>query len=364
MKTGTITFHGSHNYGSMLQAYALQNAIIGLGHESEVINLRTPTQKQMYRVITGRMGVGPILKDLSHLVFYRSLSQKHKRFERFLAEHLRTTKEYSSCQELKDATFDYDYVICGSDQIWKPGISDFDEAYLLPFVSCKKLAYAPSYGPYRPFPSEYIELFSQNLKDFKAISVREEGTRRILKESIGIDNMEVVCDPVFLLESNKWNALIHERPVVHGKYIFFYSLFADAEMIKMTKELSRRTGLPVVSSNFSTLHDLTSGFRKILDVGPLEFLNLIKNAEIVCSSSFHATALAMILNKQIISLKGKSDNRISQILSTMGIEQVSYSSVSELRQCQDLPAINYDEVNPRVLNYRETGINFLKINIQ
>lgn len=364
MKIGTITFHGAHNYGSMLQAFALQNAILELGHECEIINLRTPAQKQMYRIITGRMGIGPVLKDLSHLIFYRNLSKKHKRFERFLAEHLCTTKEYTLCQELKDAAFDYDYVICGSDQIWKPGISDFDEAYLLPFVSCKKLAYAPSYGPYRPFPSKYIELFKKNLKDFKAISVREEGTRRILSESIGIDNIEVVCDPVFLLERDKWSALIPKLPVVKGKYIFFYSLFADAEMIRMAKVLSQRTGLPVVSSNFSTIHDLTSGFRKVLDVGPIEFLNLIKNAEIVCTSSFHGTALALILNKQIISLNGKSDNRINQILSAMGVEQVSYDTAADLQHCCGIPTINYNEVNPRILQYRESGLNFLKSNIQ
>lgn len=318
----------------------------------------------MYQVISGRKGLGPMLKDCSHLLFYKVLKRKYFCFESFLEHKLKTTQEYINIDELKKASLDYDYVICGSDQIWKPGISDFDEAYLLPFVSCKKIAYAPSYGPYRPFPLEYVEMFKRNLQDFKAISVREEGTKQVLHESIGIDNMEVVCDPVFLLDKDKWEALIPEKPIISGKYIFFYSLFADGEMIRMAKELSHKTGLPVVSSNFSTIHDLTSGFRKVLDCGPLEFLNLIKNAEIVCTSSFHGTALTLILNKQIISLKGKSDNRIKQILTTMDVEQVSYETAAELHQCKELPAINYDEVNPRILQYRGTGLNFLKNNIR
>ena len=32
-KVGIITFHASHNYGSMLQAYALQETVLGKGFE-------------------------------------------------------------------------------------------------------------------------------------------------------------------------------------------------------------------------------------------------------------------------------------------------------------------------------------------
>lgn len=45
MKTGILTFHASHNYGSMLQAFALQTTIQNMGHECEIINLRTDVQK-------------------------------------------------------------------------------------------------------------------------------------------------------------------------------------------------------------------------------------------------------------------------------------------------------------------------------
>ena len=48
MKVGIITFHASHNYGSMLQAYALQQTVLRLGHECEIINLRTSIQKRYY----------------------------------------------------------------------------------------------------------------------------------------------------------------------------------------------------------------------------------------------------------------------------------------------------------------------------
>ena len=37
-KIATITFHRARNYGAVLQAVALQKAIIGLGYDSEVID--------------------------------------------------------------------------------------------------------------------------------------------------------------------------------------------------------------------------------------------------------------------------------------------------------------------------------------
>ena len=45
MKIGILTFHASHNYGSMLQAYALLHVIMGMGHDCKIINLRTDVQK-------------------------------------------------------------------------------------------------------------------------------------------------------------------------------------------------------------------------------------------------------------------------------------------------------------------------------
>ena len=52
-KIGTITFHAAHNYGSNLQAYALQEyikKISGKEYEYEIINLRTDIQKQQYSI--------------------------------------------------------------------------------------------------------------------------------------------------------------------------------------------------------------------------------------------------------------------------------------------------------------------------
>ena len=47
-RTATITFHAAHNYGSMLQAFGLQQTLLKMGYENEIINLRTNRQTKLY----------------------------------------------------------------------------------------------------------------------------------------------------------------------------------------------------------------------------------------------------------------------------------------------------------------------------
>ena len=69
MKSATITFHAAHNYGSNLQAYALQQVIIGLGCKNEIINLRTERQKDLYTVFTKRERIKSMIKNLAHFFY-------------------------------------------------------------------------------------------------------------------------------------------------------------------------------------------------------------------------------------------------------------------------------------------------------
>lgn len=46
MKIGIITFHAAFNYGSMLQAYAMQTFLERQGHHVEIVNFRPLSQKR------------------------------------------------------------------------------------------------------------------------------------------------------------------------------------------------------------------------------------------------------------------------------------------------------------------------------
>lgn len=124
--------------------------------------------------------------------------------------------------------------------------------------------------------------------------------------------------------------MIEKTPIIQGDYIFFYTLFADKEMIDMAKRVSTLLGVPVVISNVSNQYEIFSGFVKRTQAGPLEFLNLIQYAKMVCTSSFHGTVFSILLHKPFMAIRGISDNRISTLLKLTGLEKQSVQNIDEL----------------------------------
>lgn len=51
MRIGILTFHRAHNYGAVLQAFALQSLLTDLGHEVEIIDYRPDYDSKDYKVL-------------------------------------------------------------------------------------------------------------------------------------------------------------------------------------------------------------------------------------------------------------------------------------------------------------------------
>ncbi len=363
-KTATITFHASHNYGSNLQAYALQQIILDLGCDNEIINLRTARQKDLYTVFTKRKGVKYIFKNLSHIVWYRPLKKAYDKFEDFINNRLKITKEYASEEELYNANLDYDIYIAGSDQIWNPVPADFDWSFYLTFVKeGKRVSYAPSFGQLSATGDNDIRnRIADALKNFDRISVREQGAADNVKQLLGGGrNPQIVLDPTLLLSKDRWMGMVKDEPrIVKKDYIFFYTLFADPERIKIVKRVSKTLGLPVVTSNFSNQYDVINPFIKHYEAGPLDFLTLVRDAKLVVVSSFHGTVFSTLLNVPFFAIDGMSDARISTLLKLTGLEsrEITISNVEE--KCQQAYTIDFDGVNAKIEEARRQSMDFLK----
>ncbi len=339
-KVGIITFHASHNYGSMLQAYALQQIVLGMGFDCEIINFRTERQKNLYRPDFCKGGIYERLKRLIvQYPYVRQLYKKRVLFEYFLKKNLTlSNKEYSTLEELEQETFDYDYFISGSDQIWNTGCLDFDWAYFLPFVRHGiKIAYAPSMGPYPGCYGKKDDLIRivTLLQDYNSLSVREPGTADYIHK-LFVDKIPILLDPTLLLSPKQWNVLIDPDPIIKGEYIFLYS--PKFEPLHSTYELaeviSKRYGLKVVLSQVPKY--LCSirrwhNFEIKADVGPKEFLNLCKNAKLVCCNSFHAVVFSILLQKPFAVFNGMKDSRIANLLNLTGLQGHSVESIDEIK---------------------------------
>ncbi|MFI3330231.1 MAG: polysaccharide pyruvyl transferase family protein [Rikenellaceae bacterium] len=376
-KTATLTFHASHNYGSMLQAYALQKTLEGLGCENEIINLRTHRQKMMYMSVKSKVGfslrynVKKMLLRLLNLFSGGAVETKYSRFETFLCKDLKLSeREYSSLQELESSQLDYDYFIAGSDQIWKTKCSDFSWAYYLPFANCNAISYAPSLGPGRSEIINYEDQkkIKQYLLNFKNISVREESSADIIEQISG-ERPQVLLDPTMLLTLEQWQAKIPEKAIVEGDYILLYSPFFNKDLFEMAREFSSMLNMKVVVSNLpgiERMHKLLryQAFDYKVSAGPWEFLNLVRDSSLVISASFHAVVFSILLKRPFYALNGERDARVSNVLKFMNLSDraLELSQVKEKKE--EALNVNFENNHKYLESEIQRSLEFLKKSLE
>lgn len=326
MKIGIISFHASHNYGSMLQAWALQTYLAKQGHEVEIINYRSFFQKRMYFKAFEWGNKNAWKSSLKRLFLYpssfRGLNKKWHLFEDFLHKELYLTPEFNTVEQLYQAKFDYDVVIVGSDQIWNTDTKECTEAYFADFVNCPKISYAASFGP--DVSHIKVDFIRKHLKGFQALSVREEAGKQFLIKNGLADKTEIVCDPTLLLESQDYNALIDEKPLIEEDYIFFYTPHAvPRAYFPIANKIGEQLGLPVLTDRAYYPNDIKQykHIRNYPEVGPKEFLNLIKNAKLILGGSFHMLVFSLLFHKNFYSINADKDARTNHLITELKLNE-------------------------------------------
>lgn len=330
MKIKTITCHHVYNYGASLQAYALQHFLENKGNEVEIINY-LPTYKRNRYDFWELAPNGPayrlgkkcpllkpfiaIYKNSSELFWFGRKSMFNEFDRRFL--HI-TSKLYRNIEDLKEFIPQADCYIAGSDQIWNPRMGNGkDPAYYCCFSKNSKIniAYAASFGVSDLGDSAIF--IKDKLKNFRCISVREK-TGVFIVEKLGYKALQVV-DPVFLLPLEEWEAMCKRK--FNQPYLLVYDFDHDNAVVEQTvKKIANEKGLRIISIN--DYQKLPYADININNAGPIEFLELIKNATFVISTSFHATAFSVIFQRQFLTFpmqtQGNS-SRMTDFLDTIGI---------------------------------------------
>ena len=230
-------------------------------------------------------------------------------FERFRKQYLHlTSKVFYSVDDVYDDTLNFDLYLAGSDQIWNPTFYGCcNPVYYLSFVDKneRKGSYASSIG-LSVMPKQYIEDFKRYIDQLDFVSVREKQGSEIIKDLTG-KSVEVVLDPTFLLRPVDYERLETTISVDPGNYIFCY-LFSDFEYFADVKEYAKKIlGLRIVSFPY-TVRELASDDEKIFDATPADFVKMIKNAALVITDSFHATALSINHKTPFLTLVRQLDS--------------------------------------------------------
>ena len=183
-KCGIVTFHSSHNYGSVLQAYAMVRVMQKMGLDAELIDFRHPRTTDMYewRLWSTYKNWKWNLRELVLRGLFSFGKKREQVFSDFIENVLKKSKRVKDKNDIPDI---YDILVCGSDQIWNPKASgENDPIYYLDFgtTTCK-FSYAASSGSVR-FGDENPELFKKYLQNLKSIGVRERFMQEYIKEEL------------------------------------------------------------------------------------------------------------------------------------------------------------------------------------
>ena len=218
---GIITFHRSHNCGSIMQSYAMQKTLKKYGYQPEFIDFSTKGQKEVYAVFKSlrfdsfRNLSRSIYRNLLGAILYKRAKQNWTSYDKYLTKHLNVSaRSYSDNSELVEAELGYDKYLTGSDQVWNVSIDDYDDTYFLNFVhKHPKIAYAVSQGAkdIRKYASDPQKI-AEYIKDIDFVSTREENGQKWLEGLTG-DKYPVVLDPTLLHSQSAYTSI--ELSLIH-----------------------------------------------------------------------------------------------------------------------------------------------------
>lgn len=364
MKLALLTFHTAANYGAALQAYALEKFLTDNGYDCEYINYVNASRAHEYSMswhIYDCLKRGKLSSAAAYLAGSPFMTLRKMRFDRFYKRYLRQTeKEYHNSKEAEALNDNYDYFVVGSDQVWNPICNGDDAAFLLDFVkdSKKRISYSPSFGM-TEVDEAHKEVFSDNLKKFANIGVRETVGQKIVRELTGRDS-KLCLDPVLLLTKEQWNSIMPKKEI-KKRFIFSYTN-RDSQTRDFFKTGYKLDGkIHYVLSRYTKPSDfLNSQVRVKYCMSPQEFLWVVNNADMVVSASFHCIAMSIILNRQFVAIttgdEGK-DERLLNLLRTLGLQDRVLRKGMAVEEVN--ASIDYKIVNERLEQMKKQSLEYI-----
>ena len=369
MKIGIMTYHRAENYGSALQAFALNWFLRNqLDVEAETVDYSSESQQEIYRIYQPERNAMDMFRNIHSLWHHKALKRRKVLFHDFLQANVPMSKFHGdNRQELLTACNSYDAMICGSDQIWNVGCTDYDSSYMLDGVTAPRIAYAPSLGV-ASFTEDKCSDFKRCLPSFTALSTRETSGAKFLSELLSRD-VEAVCDPVLLLTKEQWIdqlKLEGDENANRKPYILCYFIGHTAGMREFAQKVSRKTGMRAIVI-IKNLRNIGRGFKNELATGPREFLSLLYHSSIIITDSFHAVSFSLIFHKKfwvfVDNTDGKRPNsRITNILNLAKLE----SRILTPENCNPTNCnspIDFSYSDKQLSEFRNQSVAFLKNSI-
>lgn len=421
MKIKLVTFAPHPNFGTCLQAYALNYVLRKMGHEVEFIYNRneTPPPPAKYYVLTvlkrilriilpdniinrlkekksmaevemsdsttpvilqlpnhrvlGILSKWPGYKYFAKKWYYGNL-QKRKVYKFTFKDGNFKMRRLFTHADYKKVVDDADLFITGSDQIWNPFCGGYNPMMFLEFVNdgTKCIAYSSSISQSTIHPM-IEERMRDALRKFTHIAVREQRSVELLNTLLCRNNVRLVVDPTYLLTSKEWEDFGDKCELefpLPEKYIFCYFVGDKRANVyeRMVQDVKAFTGIENVITLECYNRPLNYGGGRLYnDAGPYEWVYLLRHASYICVDSFHATVFALKFRKEFVhAMKNEDEETGSQntrMYDLLGRYGLSYKIYVDRDKTNWQHTIDYDYLYPRINAEIEDSMNYLYASI-
>ena len=372
-KVAVINRTNFKNYGSVLQCYALCEAISNLGFDSEILwesgsksknfDFRPRKIIKIFFSILRRPSLLKSVLGMAKGVQEREISEKTMDlFDSFVKNTVNS--RYVSHEQLVEIAKSEDYVkfVCGSDQVWCSTTSYVDPLMYLRFAPKeKRVAYAPSIGR-NYIPKYNKKIMKKYISDIPYISIREDEGQKLLQDLIKT-TVPVVADPTLLLSCAHYQKL-QSNIKTDYKYLLVYFLDVPTDIVQQSIRKFANETLSIVVSIGCRLPLLKDDKNyKQPDCGPAEFLSYISGAKIVITDSYHGMLFSLIYSKEFYSVErnySEFDQSSRQLTVLRKVNLFKRYIGKNDKVTFSLKEIDYDDVKKKLDIFASESLNYLK----
>ena len=361
-KIGIVTWFGSKNYGTNIQVYALYKKISDLGYSCDLISAFEMNRFSWKNLVKYILFIFQIEVVINKYNVRKDL--KWRKILKFLEEDISIRRVYTH-RQYKKMLQEYSIFVTGSDQIWNPHY--LKEFYLLDFVGTKRrIAYSSSIGVEK-IPDNKVKIYKKYLSKFDYISLRENTGCYIISKLLNRKDIRKVVDPTFLLSPEEWKrfgGLAELEVEFPAEYILCYLIGDRKDYKSQVMDVQRRIGISnvLIIQSAENENFMIEGAFVYRNAGPREFVQLIRNAALVCTDSFHATAICINISVNFVEFVRFDDadshsqnSRIYDLLNRYQLNGRLYSSWDG----KALDNNDYKKIQTMLENDRKYSLSFL-----
>ncbi len=341
-RIGVLTFHRCINYGSYWQARQLVEGMRAMGHEVELLDHESARATWAER----RCAFQPLLPERASRADMRLYGAKTRRFESAFA-----TLPLSDPFPLDEphVADRYRAVIVGSDEVWNlshPWYGGAPIFYGDGLAADRLVSYAASFGN-TDADAGLDPAWAERLRAFDSLSVRDENSRRLVREAVGRDPV-LVLDPVLQFPPQV-------EPAEEAPYVALYGHSFPEWFAQVVRAWADARGLKLLSIGY---RNIWADAHRI-EAGPIAFASLIAGAAAVVTNFFHGCVFALVNAKPFACVASSyRSNKLNDLTNALGAER--HLIGDEVRVADVLDAPLAPEIGRRIETLRARSSAFLR----